>query len=122
MDKLKVRKYLRLAIIVVLSMMAGSVITILIKNDGNVISKKAYKTKGDYSEFKSLYEAYDTIMNGYYKEVDSKTLIDGATKGMLDSLEDQHTSYFNEEQTDDFNTELSEVSFPDDLSIFLSFI
>ena len=107
MDKLKVRKYLRLAIIVVLSMMAGSVITILIKNDGNVNYKKAYKTKGDYSEFKSLYEAYDTIMNGYYKEVDSKTLIDGATKGMLDSLEDQHTSYFNEEQTDDFNTELS---------------
>lgn len=107
MKKEKIRKYLRLASVVVFSMMIGSLITILIKNDGSYIIKNKIKNDKNYSEFKSLYEAYDTILNEYYNEVDSKKLLDGAKNGMLSALEDQHTSYFDKQETEDFNTELS---------------
>ena len=106
MDKIKVKKYLRLAIIVVLSMMVGSVITIFIKDDGKSIRNNISRSS-KYSEFEPLYEAYDTIMEKYYKDVDSKTLIDGALSGMLSSLDDQHTSYLNKKEKEDFDTELS---------------
>ena len=106
MTKENVKKYLRLASIIVFSMMIGSIITILIKSDNGYRGNISNIDK-NYSEFKSLYEAYDTIMKEYYNEVDSKKLLDGAKEGMLNSLEDKHTSYFNKKETDDFNTELS---------------
>ena len=107
MKKENIKKYLRLASLIVFSMMIGSVITIFIKDDGNYIGKNITKNDKNYSKFKSLYEAYDTIMNEYYNEVDSKKLIDGAKSGMLSALEDQHTSYFDKEETESFDAELS---------------
>lgn len=106
MKKERIKKYLRLASLVVFSMMIGSVITILIKNDGNYI-KKNIMNDSSRSEFKSLYEAYDTIISEYYNDVDKKKLLDGAKSGMLSALEDQHTSYFDKQETEDFDTELS---------------
>ena len=106
MDKAKIRKYLRIAIVAVISMIVGSVITILIKEDNNLIKNKTVRSSSR-SEFDALYEAYDTILNEYYKDVDSKKLIDGALNGMLSSLDDQHTVYFDKEQKQDFDTELT---------------
>ncbi|MBQ9023945.1 MAG: S41 family peptidase [Bacilli bacterium] len=107
MKKMVVKKYLRLASIIVFSMMVGSVITIFIKEDSGYIRKNITKIDKEYSEFESLYEAYNTIINEYYNEVDSKKLIDGAKSGMLNALEDQHTSYFDKEETESFDTELA---------------
>lgn len=56
--------------------------------------------KNDIVEFK---EVYDLINDSYYKDVDRSKLIDGAINGMLSSLEDPHTSYFNKEETENFN-------------------
>ena len=106
MSKEKIRKYLRLASLVVFSMMVGSVITIFIKNDSNI---RIPRNTASRSDFEPLYETYDTILKDYYKDIDSKTLIDGALNGMLNSLEDQHTSYFNEEEKEDFDTELEGI-------------
>ena len=107
MDKIKVRKYLRLAIIVVLSMMVGSIITIFIKDDSKINKNMLTNSKVKYNkDFEALYEAYNTIMKDYYKDVDSETLVDGALNGMMSSLGDQHTVYLNEEQKEDFDTEL----------------
>ncbi len=108
MNKTGVRKYLRLAIIIVFSMIVGSAITIFIKDDrtfGKVISYKGITRSR--SEFNSLYETYDTIMKEYYKDVDSDKLIESAIEGMLSSLEDEHTMLFNEKEKEDFDTELS---------------
>ena len=107
MDKIKIRKYLRLAIVVVVSMIVGSVITIFIKNDNKIINTKVVKGYSKNANFDALYEAYDAIMKDYYKDVDSDKLVNGAINGMMQSLEDQHTMFFNEEQKDDFDTELS---------------
>ena len=107
MNKEKTRKYLRLAILVVLSMIVGSVITIFIKNDNVSIKNYSAKNKTGNADFNALYETYNTLLKDYYKEIDSKKLIDGAISGMVNSLEDQHSVYLNEEQKDDFSTELS---------------
>lgn len=48
-------------------------------------------------------EVYNLIKNKYYKEVDEEKMMTGAINGMLLSLEDIHTSYFNEVETESFN-------------------
>lgn len=107
MNQEKTRKYLRYAILVVLSMIVGSVITIFIKNDDTSLKNYSIKNKTGNADFNALYETYNTLMKDYYKEVDSKKLIDGAISGMINSLEDQHTVYFDKTQKEDFSTELS---------------
>lgn len=104
------KKYIKLAILVVVSMIIGSVITIAIK-DFDVAKVNTNKTEVSYSKtkkgFDSLYETYDTIMSEYYKDVDSDKLIEGAINGMLESLDDEHTMYFDKKSKEEFDSELS---------------
>ena len=46
-------------------------------------------------------------MKDYYKSVDSNTLIEGAINGMLGSLDDEHTMYFDKKSKEAFDAELS---------------
>lgn len=57
-------------------------------------------SKKELDEFK---EVYSIIKSSYYKDVDEKKITDGAINGMLEALEDPHTSYFNKAETDNFN-------------------
>ena len=104
------KKYIKLAILAVVSMIIGSVITIAIK-DLDVAKEGTNKTEVSYSKtkkgFDSLYETYDTIMSEYYKDVDSDKLIEGAINGMLESLDDEHTMYFDKKSKEEFDSELS---------------
>lgn len=104
------KKYIKLAILAVASMIIGSVITIAIK-DFDVAKDNTNKTEVSYSKtkkgFDSLYETYDTIMSEYYKDVDSDKLIEGAINGMLESLDDEHTMYFDKKSKEEFDSELS---------------
>lgn len=104
------KKYIKLAILAVVSMIIGSVITIAIK-DFDVAKVNTNKTEVSYSKtkkgFDSLYETYDTIMSEYYKDVDSDKLIEGAINGMLESLDDEHTMYFDKKSKEEFDLELS---------------
>ncbi len=104
------KKYIKLAILAVVSMIIGSVITIAIK-DFDVAKVNTNKTEVSYSKtkkgFDSLYETYDTIMSEYYKAVDSDKLIEGAINGMLESLDDEHTMYFDKKSKEEFDSELS---------------
>lgn len=105
-----VKKYIKLAILAVVSMIIGSIITIAIK-DFDVAKVNTNKTEVSYSKtkkgFDSLYETYDTIMSEYYKDVDSDKLIEGAINGMLESLDDEHTMYFDKKSKEEFDSELS---------------
>ena len=104
------KKYIKLAILAVVSMIIGSVITIAIK-DFDVVKVNTNKTEVSYSKtkkgFDSLYETYDTIMSEYYKDVDSDKLIEGAINGMLESLDDEHNMYFDKKSKEEFDSELS---------------
>lgn len=104
MNKEKVRNYIRLAILSVTSMIIGCAITIFIKDD--IVPKHKTYT-GDYKEFEPLFEAYDSILREYYDDIDSQKLVDGALNGLLDSLGDKHSMYFNKENKEEFDAELS---------------
>ena len=83
----------------------GVLITYLImnttKNPVSIIKKTSN------SKFESLYETYDAIKEKYYKDVDDDTLINGAIDGMMKSLEDKHSMFFDLEEKKSFETELS---------------
>lgn len=100
-----IKENIRLAIIIVISMIIGSVFTMFIKENNNSVNY-SYSSK-DRKEFNSLYETYDTIIKDYYKSVDSNTLIEGAINGMLGSLNDEHTMYFDKKSKEAFDSELS---------------
>ena len=100
-----IKENIRLAIIIVIYMIIGSVFTMFIKENNNSVNY-SYSSK-DRKEFNSLYETYDTIMKDYYKSVDSNTLIEGAINGMLGSLNDEHTMYFDKKSKEAFDSELS---------------
>lgn len=48
--------------------------------------------------YSRLNEVYEILMNDYYEEVDSETLIQGAIDGMLASLDDPYTFYYSPSQ------------------------
>lgn len=106
MNKEKSRKYIRQAIVVIISMMVGSVITMFIK-DTNCVNSGMKVSGNNYSEFEPLYEAYDLVKENYYEEVDTKELVDGAISGMMEALGDKHSIYFDEESKEAFDSELS---------------
>ena len=59
------------------------------------------------SNFQSLYDTYDIIKEKYYKDIDDDTLINGAINGLMESLDDKHSMFFDKEAKKDFENELS---------------
>lgn len=76
---------------IVLSFLIGVFVT-------NQLSKKSslYETDKYLKEFE---KEYQYILDNYYKKIDQQKLIDGAISGMLESLEDEHSSFIDEENT-----------------------
>lgn len=97
-------KVYELILFAVLIMMVSVFLTVVVMNDivskNNTNSYSPSKTDSELAEFE---EVYDLINDSYYKDVNKKTLIEGAINGMLDSLDDPHTSYFNKAETENFN-------------------
>lgn len=58
-------------------------------------------------EFEKLYNAFDTIQDNYFKEVDEKKLVNGAIDGMLQSLDDPYSDYMNEKEASSFHESIS---------------
>ena len=106
MSKEQVKSYLEKAILIVVSMIIGSIITIIIK-DPNCNSNKKVVSNGSYSEFEPLYETYELLQKNYYKDVDSSKLVDGAINGMMNALGDKHSMYFDKKSKEQFDNELS---------------
>ena len=59
---------------------------------------------GNYSEFvkdeniRNFLNVYEELNNRYYENVDKKELIDGAIKGMMDYLDEDYTSYLQDDK------------------------
>jgi carboxyl-terminal processing protease len=58
-------------------------------------------------EFNKLYEAFDTLKSGYYKEIDQKKVINGAINGMVESLDDPYSDYMSNEEAENFHGSIS---------------
>lgn len=97
-------KIYELAILTILIIIASSFLTSLVLqgklyNVSHTITGKL----SDSEYLKEFEEVYSLINSSYYKKVNKEDLINGAINGMLDSLGDPHTSYFNVSQTENFN-------------------
>lgn len=78
-------------------------LTVVIMNEKKNNSKNNLITSKNESKIEEFNEVYSLINTSYYKNVNKKALIEGAIDGMLNSLNDPHTSYFNKSETENFN-------------------
>ncbi|MGP7815943.1 lmo1851 family serine protease [Niallia sp. 01092] len=69
--------------------------------------EKAVNVGTDRSEFNKLYAAYDALKQNYYKDVDTKDLVNGAIDGMFSALNDPYSNYMNEKEAASFHESIS---------------
>ena len=84
----------------------GSVVTFLFMDNLNLNNNKC-RVSTINKKFEPVFEAYNTIKNDYYKDIDDSVLIDGMINGLMQSVGDPHTSFFNESETSDFLAEMN---------------
>lgn len=88
--------------LVTLSLIIGLTMGILF-NKTNVITKNTIVSDENLQE---LIENYEYIINNYYDEVDKREIINSAIEGMMNSLEDPHSVYFDENESENFSITL----------------
>ena len=66
-------------------------------------TKKSISTNKSSSELNEFIDTYNNIVNNYYKSVDKSKLIDSAIEGMVNSLDDSYSTYFNSSDAEEFN-------------------
>ncbi len=67
----------------------------------------AVKIVNEREEFSKLYEAFDTLKDSYYTELDQDKLINGAINGMVESLDDPYSDYMSQEDAKSFHESIS---------------
>jgi len=89
-------------IVVIVVLIITNIITFTVATTGNYLIGNKLIVTVDSSEtaagIKKLLALKEQIGLEYYKDVDNTTLIDGAIKGMFDSLGDPYSSYFTSEE------------------------
>lgn len=76
---------------------------------GNLVSKSNVATNKKIPKDTYLQEFiknYEYILNNYYEEVDREKLINSAIEGMMSSLDDPYSMYFDESESDNFSITL----------------
>lgn len=54
-------------------------------------------------EIHELVSTYESILDGYYGEVNEKELLDAAVEGMISTLDDPNSYFMNKSETESFN-------------------
>lgn len=70
------------------------------------IVPKGVNIEGD-DPFQKLRSTYSILQEGYYKDIDSDKLVEGAIKGMVESLEDPYSVYMDVEEAKSFGENIS---------------
>ena len=90
-------------LLVIMSSLIGLSIGLLFKSN-KVVDNGEVVTDSNLKEF---IKNYNYIIDNYYEEVDKKDLINSAIAGMMESLDDPHSVYFDETETDNFTISLN---------------
>ena len=90
--------------VLALGYIAGTFNNQIISVVAPVFGIKAYSGTIDLS---SLQQTYQQLKANYDGTIDDSKLIEGASKGMVESLGDEYTLYMNKAETKNFNNELS---------------
>ena len=97
----KNREIVRYIFFLFVGISVGLLLSILLNNSKSGISS------GKDGKFDILYETYDVLNENYYKELKEEDLVNGAIKGMIDSIGDKHTMFFDKEEKESFEEELA---------------
>ncbi len=89
-------------LLVILGLIIGLSFGLLFKNKSNTV--QVDETNNKY--IKEFIKNYDYIVNNYYEDIDEEKLINSAIAGMMDSLDDPYSMYFDEEESDNFSITL----------------
>jgi carboxyl-terminal processing protease len=88
-------------VLVIISLIIGLSIGSLF-NTGKIVTKMKYNDK-NLDEF---IKNYNYILDNYYEEIDKEDLINSAISGMMESLDDPHSIYFDESESNNFSISL----------------
>lgn len=89
---------LLVAMTLIIGMLLGSLL-----GKTNIVTKKTVLTDKNLVEF---VENYNYILNNYYKEINKDDLIGSAIAGMMDSLDDPYSMYFDKNESENFSITL----------------
>lgn len=90
------------AIAAVIGMLIGVNASRMFGNVGGVLGLSA----SDDADWSALNEVYGKLQGTYNGEIDTNTAIEGAKKGLVESLGDAYTVYMNAEESSDFYDDL----------------
>ena len=100
-SKSNLKKY-ELIIFSILLVAASVFLTMVITNELHS-SSKVLNSKTTGNSISEVEEVYNLLNKEYYIKPNKAKLIEGAIDGMLDSLNDPHTSYFTVSETEQFD-------------------
>lgn len=89
-------------LLVIMSLFIGLAIGGLFSKT-NIITKRSVITDENVKE---LVRNYEYIKNNFYKEVDERDLVNSAIDGMMSSLDDPYSVYFDETELENFSITL----------------
>lgn len=97
-------KTLEVVFLIVITCIISLIMGWSFSNNGSMKNKSIITDDTELNEF---IENYQYLLKNYYDDVDKKTLLEGATEGMVKQLNDQYSSMIPEEQSNNFNIRLS---------------
>ncbi len=97
--------FLEVLILILTATLVTVAVTITINKFGNNDSKSS-KYSSYNKEIEKFIEEYNFILNRYYGDIDSKTLIKNAIAGMVNSLDDPYSVFISDENATNFDVEL----------------
>lgn len=102
----KTKNIIKNMVFLLVGIIIGTGLCFILYNYGDSKMLKA-SVASTNNKFDSLYEAYNTLKNDYYRDLDDEKLIEGAIDGMLNATEDEHTMFFNKSEKEQFETNLT---------------
>ena len=89
-------------LLVIMSLVIGLSIGRLLGKT-NIITKKSIISN---EHIKELVNNYEYILNNYYDDISEQNLVNSAINGMMESLDDPYSMYFNEVESENFEITL----------------
>lgn len=89
-------------LLVLMSLLIGVLIGSLFNNNKIVVQNR----DNDDQHLNEFIRNYNYVLDNYYEKIDKEKLINSAIAGMMESLNDPYSMYFNEEETDNFSITL----------------
>jgi len=103
----------KLILLLVAAMIAGSLLTMVVAQTGwlQPLEETPYIGNSEQAipkDMDKLVDVYHKIQDAYIEDKTNDELIDGAIRGMMESLGDPHSNYMNAQETKDFYSSLDD--------------